>query len=248
MSADLVEEMTVMRNNNNRAFKVNKEILKPSDRRNVKVVGRLVHQEYIGITEKSLSKQNLDLDIIIKLTHLSIVKFIGYSKTVEKNFSVALCAPAAHLGKLLLKLADSDSVLLGEILFHIEGFFFVHYLAKVRITHKHRAYNIVFVKGEMILSEDRHSLARGDDDLALVRLDLTRKDFQKSGFACAVRTDQTVAITVRKFEIRSLEQLSSAVLQANINCTYQNCILPDFSVFYLFTRYFTNLYTLLLNP
>ncbi len=180
MRANLIEKMSVMRNNDDRAFKVNKEFLKPANSRNIEVVGRLVHQKDIRISEKSLSEKNLDLDVVVKLAHLGVMEFVRNAESVEKNFGVALCAPAAHFGKFLLKLADLDAVLLREILLQIEGFLLVHYLAKMRITHENRADNIVFVKGEMILPENRHSLARGDDDLALIRLDLSRKNFQKS--------------------------------------------------------------------
>ncbi len=166
-----------MRNNDNRAFKVDKKILKPSNSRNIKVIGRLVHKKNIGISEKSLCKKNFDLDIVIKLTHLGIVKFICNSESVEKDFRIALCAPAAHLGKLFLKLTDFDAVLLREVLFHVEGFLFIHYFAKVRISHEHRANNVVLIKGKVILSQDGHSFTRGDNDLALVRFDLARKDF-----------------------------------------------------------------------
>ena len=154
MRADLIKEMTVMGNNDNRTVKLYKELLEPGNCINIKVVRRLVHKKDIGIAEKSLRKKHLDLDFITKLAHLCIVKFVCNAETVKENFRIAFCAPAAHFRKLFLKLADTDAVLLGEILLHIEGFFFVHNLAELRVTHKHGADNIVLVEGKVILTKN----------------------------------------------------------------------------------------------
>ena len=59
--ADVVEEVTVVADNENRSEIVAEEIFKPSHRLDVKTVRRLVEQNYLGVAEKSLRKQNFDL-------------------------------------------------------------------------------------------------------------------------------------------------------------------------------------------
>ena len=45
----------------NGVLKVDQELLKPCDRIEIQVVGRLVEQQDIGISEKCSGKQNFDL-------------------------------------------------------------------------------------------------------------------------------------------------------------------------------------------
>ena len=61
MSAHFIEKIPIMRNNNNRVFKIQKEIFKPTNGRQIKVVCWLIKQKNIRITEKCLCKQHLNL-------------------------------------------------------------------------------------------------------------------------------------------------------------------------------------------
>ena len=179
MGADLVEEVSVMADNDNGVFKVQQKVLKPVDCGNVKVVCRLVKKKNIGVSEKGLGKENLDLLFAGQLSHEFIVKFVVNTEGVEENFSVAFRTPAVHFRKLFFKLAYSYSVLLGEILFGIKLFLCVHDFNKLCVAHEHGADNIVIVIGIVILLQNGKTLARCDADIALVRLNLTGKDFQK---------------------------------------------------------------------
>ena len=50
MGADVVQEVAVVRNNDDRAFVPNQEILKPVNRIQIEVVGRLVKQQRLRMT------------------------------------------------------------------------------------------------------------------------------------------------------------------------------------------------------
>ena len=179
MGADLVEEVSVMADNDNGVFKVQQKVLKPVDCGNVKVVCRLVQKKNIRISEKCLSKENLDLLFAGQFTHELIVKFVVNTEGVEKNFSVAFRTPAVHFRKLFFKLAYSYSVLLGEVLFGVKLFLCVHDFNKLCVAHEHGADNIVIVIGIVILLQNGKTLARCDADIALVRFNFAGKDFQK---------------------------------------------------------------------
>ena len=66
MRADVIQEVTVVRYDNNRTEIIREEIFQPRYRLNVKVVCRLVHQNYIGIAEQTLCQQNLDFFVTRK--------------------------------------------------------------------------------------------------------------------------------------------------------------------------------------
>ena len=53
--------MAVMRNDYDRSEILAQEILEPLDGGYIEVVRRLVEQDYIGVAEKRLRKQNFDL-------------------------------------------------------------------------------------------------------------------------------------------------------------------------------------------
>ena len=74
--------MTVVRYNDNRTEILRKEVLKPSHSVNIKVVRRLVHKDYIRISEKCLCEQYLDLFVTCKTAHLSVHNTLVKTKTL----------------------------------------------------------------------------------------------------------------------------------------------------------------------
>ncbi len=60
MGADLIQEVTVVGDHDNRVFKVDEEILQPGDGVQVKVVGGLVQQQNVRIAEQGLCQQYLN--------------------------------------------------------------------------------------------------------------------------------------------------------------------------------------------
>ena len=72
------------------------------------------------------------------------------------------------------RLAASDSASqLGEILFHINGVFFLHDLVKSGISHDDRIQNRKSVILKMVLLQEGKALALGDNHFAVGRLKLT---------------------------------------------------------------------------
>ena len=151
MGTNLVEEMSVMADNDNGVFEIHKEFLEPCDSRNIKVVGRLVKKKDIGIAEKSLSKKHLNLLLTCELTHKAVMEFVVDTESIKKNFCITFCAPAVHLGEFLFELTDSDAVLLGEFLLGVKLFLCIHNFNELGVTHKHGTDYIVLVISIMVL-------------------------------------------------------------------------------------------------
>ena len=76
--------MTVVRYDDNRTEILRKEVLKPSHSVNIKVVGRLVHEDNVGVSEKCLCEQYLDLFITCKTAHLRVHNALVKTKTLYK--------------------------------------------------------------------------------------------------------------------------------------------------------------------
>ena len=118
--ADLIQEMTVMGNYDNRIFKVHQEILQPFNRMDIQMVGRLVQKQNIGIAEQSLCQKHLHLLSACQLLHLRIMEFICNPQTVQQHFRIGFRSPAVQLRKFALQLCRLNAVLVCEVLLHIE--------------------------------------------------------------------------------------------------------------------------------
>ena len=78
----------------------------------------------------------------------------------------------------------------------------------------------------MVLLEDRDALARGDDDLARVRLQLPGENFQELALARAVCADDAVAVALVKLDVHVLKKNPLPKLERNIACLYHFLFLP----------------------
>ena len=54
---------------------------------------------------------------------------------------------------------------------------------------------------KMVLLQDGETLARCDDDVAVGRLELSGENLQKRRLSGAVRTDETIAVALGKFDV-----------------------------------------------
>ena len=59
LCADLIQEITVMGNNNNGVVKVDQEFFQPCDRIQIQVVGRLIQKKNIRITKSACARRTL---------------------------------------------------------------------------------------------------------------------------------------------------------------------------------------------
>jgi len=218
MCADLVQKITVMGYYDNRIVKIDQELLQPFDSRKIQVVGRLIKKKDIRISEKSLCKKNLDLHTTGKVCHLCIVELGVDSETVEKSSSIGLCFPSVHFCKLTLKLAGTDAIFVCEIFLCVNGFFLFHDLIESFITHDDSIQNRISIIFEVILLQERKSLTGGDHNVALGRLELTGKDFEECRFSCAVGADQSITVTLCKFDVNVFKQRFFSNAQCDVIC------------------------------
>ena len=78
----LVQEVTVMGYHDDGVLKVDQEVLQPCDCVEVEMVGRLVEQQNVGISEQCLCQQHLHLQITVEIAHHGIMIFGADAETV----------------------------------------------------------------------------------------------------------------------------------------------------------------------
>ena len=117
VSADLVEEISVVRYYNNSILEVDEKVLEPFRGFYVEVVGRLVEYKHVRVAEKGLREKNFDFLLAVEFAHRRVKMLCGNFKRVEKFFRVAFRVPAAEFRKLRFEFAGFYSVLVGKVLF-----------------------------------------------------------------------------------------------------------------------------------
>ena len=151
LCTNLVQEVTVMGYHDNSIIKIDQEFFKPLNRGKIQMVGRLIQQQNVRISEKCLCKKNLDLHATGQVSHLCIVEFSVNSKTVQKSSSIGFCFPSVHLCEFTFKLAGTDSVFVGKILLGVNGFLLFHDLIETKVTHNYSVENCIGIIFEVIL-------------------------------------------------------------------------------------------------
>ncbi len=190
------------------------------------MVGGLVEEQDIGIAEQSAGQQDLDLLGAGDLAHQISVKLGLDAQTIEQGLCVGLCLPAVHLGKLGLEFAGADAVLIGEVLFCIEGVLFGADLEQAGITLDNRIEDDLIIIFVVVLFQEGEALTLGNGDIAAGGLELAGQDAEEGGFAGAVCADDAVAVSLREFNGNIFKQ--SLFSQAECDAVCLNHIVVTF--------------------
>ena len=216
MGADVVEEVTVMGNHDDRTEILGQKVLQPGDGVNVQVVGRLVHEDDIRIAEQRLRQQDFHLFVTGQVRHLLIEQTFRQTQTLDQLRGVCLCLPAVQFGKLRLQLRCQDAVLFGEVLLGVEGVLLLHDIVEPLVAHDDRVQHRVLVVLEVVLLQNAHPLILGDHHLAGGRLQIPGEDPQEGGLSGAVGADDAVAVAGNELQLHVLEQGLAAEVHAYI--------------------------------
>ena len=236
---DLVEEVTVVADDDDRIREIQQEVFQPADGLDIQIVRRFVQQQDVRISKQRLRQQHLDLLAAVQLAHQLMLKVEADAQTRENRFRVALGAPAVQLGELALQLAGALAVRVGEILFGVKLVLFLHNLIEALVPHDDRLQHFIAVKLKVILAQDGHALAGGDDHFTRGRLQLAGEHLQESRFARSVCADDAVAVTGGEFNVDVLKERLSAVRKGNIlGCDH----VTRFSFFLLHIPKFTYIF------
>jgi hypothetical protein len=208
MSADvrahLVQEVPVVRDDDQRAVVAEQELLEPLDRLEVEVVRRLVEQERLRVAEQRLRQQHAHLLPALELAHLPLVQVIGDIEPLEQDRRVALRAVAILLADDALQLAEAHAVFVGHLGFGVQRLALLERLPQPMVAHDDGVDDAVVVEGVLVLPE--HAELAGAAHRAPLRLQLTREQLHERGLAGPVRSRQAVPIPGRERRRHVLEQ------------------------------------------
>ena len=153
MRTDRVEEVTVVADNQHGVFEVRQIVFKPHDGFKVEVVGRLVQQQVIRLSEEGACQQDTYFLLTAHVLHLRVMEFFRDTQAAQQGGSIAFGIPAFHFGELLFQFRYADAVGIAEIRLCIQSVFLAHHLPKGGVPHQHRVHYGIFVECEVILAQ-----------------------------------------------------------------------------------------------
>jgi len=176
MGTYLVQKITVMGYNNNRILKVDQELLEPSNRIEIQMVGWLIQKQNIRVAKQSLCQKDFDFQITIKLAHHFVMNICINAKTIQEGCRITLCIPAIHLCKLCFKLRCTDTIFIREVFLRIDCVLFFHNIIQAFISHNNRVEYHILVVFEVILLQNRQTLAIIHDNFTICRFKFSGKN------------------------------------------------------------------------
>ena len=161
-------------------------------------------------------RAHLDLLVAVQLAHQAVVKLCRDPEAVEQGFRVGFRLPAVHLGKFRFQLTGTDSVLVREIGFCVEGILFLPYLIQALVALDDRIQNDLVIIFEMVLFQDAEPGAGRHGDSTAGRLQTSGQNLQEGGFSGTVCTDDTVAVAFGEFDIDIFKKRFLSKAQSDI--------------------------------
>ena len=212
-----------MRHDKHRVLAIRQIILQPSHSLQVQVVGRLVEEQVVGISEKSLCQKHAHLLLTAQILHQHVMLVLLHAQTAKQRARIALGVPSAELREFFLKFGGTDAVGIREVRLGIKSVFLLHYVPKHRMPLKHRVHNRKLVESEVVLAQHRHTLARPLLHRAVRGRQLTRQYAHQRTLSRAVSADYAVAVARRELQVHILKQHTLAELHTQIcNCNHTN--------------------------
>ena len=200
MSADLIEKVAIVRDDDHRGIALIEHIFEPADGVDIKVVGRLVQQKNIGIREQGLRQQYSQLPARSNAAHLTAVLRRRYAYAREQFSGARFGCVAVVFGKLRLEIGSLHVVVVGRIRIGVNGITLAHRSPHFGMAHHHHIKHAHFFKGKLILTQFAQTLIGIEHYGSGGWLEITAKDFHESGLATAIGADQAVAIAIAEFD------------------------------------------------
>ena len=206
MRADRVKEVTVVADDKHRLLILGEVVLQPSHCLKVKIIGRLVKKEVVGLTIECACQQDAHLLLTTKLLHELVVLVFLDTETAQEHGSIALSVPAFHLCELIFQLSDAIAILIVEVRLSIQRILLLHDSPEDRMPHQDGIHDGEGIKGVVILAKDRETLTRTEGDATACRLKCPTDGAQESRLTSTIGTDDAIAVAWSELEVDVLEK------------------------------------------
>ncbi len=179
--AHRVDEMPIVRDDDECAFVAHQELAQPMDRVEVEVVGRFVQQQRLRVPEQRLRQQHPHLLSTLQLGHRPIVERFGNIETLQQDGRLARRFVAVFVADDPFELAQPHSLVVGHLGPGVEQFPLFERLPQPPVTHDHGVDDAKLVEGVLVLAQHAEFCRR--DDGAPLRWKLAGQELHESGLS-----------------------------------------------------------------
>ena len=216
VSADRVQEVTVVGNDDHGAGTRLEYVFQPADGVDIQVVGRFVQQQHIRIGEQRLGQQHTQLPAGGDFAHRAEVLFQRNAETEQQFTGAGFGGVAVHFRELAFQFADFHPVFFAHFRQRVDAVALGLDLPQLLVTHDHGVDHAELFVGKLVLAQLTQTHVLFEHDLAAGGLQLAAKDLHEGRLAAAVGTDQAVAVAVAEFDGDVFEQRLGAKLHGDV--------------------------------
>ena len=200
VGADLIQEMTIVTDDDHRCVVIVQRALEPADRVDVEVVGRLVEQQHVGRREQRLREQHAQLQAGRQFTHRAVV-FVFVDARVDQDAAGArLGGIAAVLRELAFELSGFHVVGVRRVRVRIDAVPLLHRPPHLHVALHHHIQDALVFIAELVLVQLSEPHAGLQHDVARALLEVAAQDLHQRRLAAAVCTDQAIAIAIGELD------------------------------------------------
>ncbi len=193
MRANVIQEITIVRNRDQRTFAVGKKVFQPVDGVQIQIVRRLIQQQRLRIAEQSLCQQNSHLLTALQLAHLSLMHFVRNVEALQKNRGIALRGVPVFFANNAFQLAQTHAVGIVQFMLLVDPVALFQSRPQTFVAHNDRIDHAIGIERILVLAQ--HAQLFRAHHHALLRVEIAAQDLHKRGFSGSVGPGQAIAAT-----------------------------------------------------
>ncbi len=200
VSADLIQEVTIVTDDDHRALVAVEHIFQPTNRVDIQVVGRLVQQQNIGVGEQGLCQQHTQFPARSNFAHRQLMLFDRNFQTHQQFTGTALGGITVVLGKTGLQFGGLHIVFFGGLWIVVDGITLLHGAPHFCVAHQHHVQHTFVFVGKLVLTQLAQAHARVQRYITPAWLQVAANDFHEGRLARPVGTNQAIAVASAQFD------------------------------------------------
>ncbi len=175
---------------------VAKIFFQPFDGLQIKVIGRLIKQQIVGVAKQGLSQHYAYFLFSAQFAHQHLVFVIFNAQLFQQCGGIAFSIVTTHVGKLFFQLGNLHTVFFAEVGLCIESFAFFGNVPQFLVSHQYGVKHLILVKFKVVLAQYTQTFARAYFNVALACFQFARYRAEQGAFSCSVGTDNAVDVSV----------------------------------------------------
>jgi len=217
--ADLIQEVTIVRDDNHGGIALVERIFQPANRVDVQVVGWLIQQQHVRIGEQRLRQQHAQLPARRDFAHRAGMLLDRNAHAEQQGAGARFGGVAVVLGHFAFQFGRAHVIVFGRLGIGVDRVALMDRIPQLAVALQHHINHALVFIAKLILLELTQAHAGVEADIAGGGFEIAAQNFHESGFAAAVGANQTVAVAIAKLNRNLFKQRFRAKLHRDTGST-----------------------------